>query len=127
MSWLGDETQSDYDRRHNRVRRVRGKASAHPCAGACGGANQAVGWATMHDRDGEDPEDYLPLCGRCHHDYDDRSPRLREAQLALPAASRIGHGGYHYARAPDPKYGDHLRGKEHPPDCNHCRVIRGEG
>jgi hypothetical protein len=62
---------------HNRVRRLRGKASSHACA-HCGGT--ARDWAYDHQDPNEasevvngyqvdysaDPTHYMPLCKSCH-------------------------------------------------------------
>jgi hypothetical protein len=50
------------------VRKARGSASEFSCDGYCG--KQAEDWATIHDRDGLDPSDYVPLCKKCHWHYD---------------------------------------------------------
>ena len=34
-------------------------------------------WAQIHDRTGDDPSDYMPLCKRCHMAYDGHYPPLR--------------------------------------------------
>jgi hypothetical protein len=63
-----------YGTAHDRVRKVRGKAQEHRCVG-CGG--QAAQWAYRHgterlllDHRGKpysnDPNDYDPMCIRCH-------------------------------------------------------------
>jgi len=59
-----------YRRRHERVRSARGKASWHACVGSCGG--QAKEWAQIHGKDGESPDDYQPMCWKCHQKYDNR-------------------------------------------------------
>jgi len=58
---------------HNRVRKIRGPAYEHTCAGGCGNPGQQ--WATVHGYDGYDLEDYVPMCIKCHIRYD-RAPQL---------------------------------------------------
>jgi hypothetical protein len=58
---------SSYSNLHTKVRRARGRADQQVCC-SCGG--QARDWATIHGRDGEDPEDYQPMCHSCHFIYD---------------------------------------------------------
>lgn len=54
--------------RHNRVRKLRGKATEHQCQHC---QSQARDWATVHGKDGYDPfSDYIPLCRSCHRSYD---------------------------------------------------------
>lgn len=53
--------------RHDRVRRARGDVKGYPCV-ECDGP--AVHWATIHGTDGMKPEDYQPMCQRCHQVYD---------------------------------------------------------
>lgn len=62
------EERRAYNRRHYRVAKARGKASAHTCP--CGAP--AAEWAQLHDKDGEDPDDYEAMCRKCHQRYDDR-------------------------------------------------------
>src|SRR5215467_10630314 len=66
-----------YWRRHRRVVRHRGRARNYACAD-CGG--QAREWATIHGRDGESPDDYRPLCNRCHFWYDGKTLQRRGEQ-----------------------------------------------
>lgn len=63
-----------YGRNHDRLRRVRGPAHAHRCAG-CGG--QGRQWAQIHGGDGTDPQAYMPMCFTCHVNYDRKHPKLR--------------------------------------------------
>jgi recombinational DNA repair protein (RecF pathway) len=72
-----------YDNRHHMVKYKRGRAREHSCAD-CGG--QAQQWATIHGRDGRNPEDYRPLCIPCHWRYDGypgRAPGERNANAKL--------------------------------------------
>lgn len=68
-----------YQRAHSRVRRERGSAKDHPCAGDCGGP--AEQWAYQRGSAGEqvsregwpfsfDPSDYKPMCRYCHRRVD---------------------------------------------------------
>jgi hypothetical protein len=61
-----------YGAKHKRLRKARGKASAHQCV-KCD--NAALDWAQVHTEDGTDPwADYVPMCRSCHlgYDYDAR-------------------------------------------------------
>ncbi len=54
--------------KHKRLRKVRGRAADHPCV-KC--SAQARDWAQIHTEDGTDPwADYVPLCRKCHLNYD---------------------------------------------------------
>lgn len=57
----------NYWTRHGRVRRARGPAKSHPCE-HCGGP--ARDWAVRHGQTGISPDDYMPLCRKCHIQYD---------------------------------------------------------
>jgi hypothetical protein len=71
----------EYDRRHYKVRQIRGAAAQHSCE-HCGGP--AKDWATVHDRDGLDPlADYLALCRKCHATYDERGRKVSEARTGM--------------------------------------------
>jgi hypothetical protein len=61
-------TDREYLRRHELVRKVRGKASEHKCID-CG--EPAREWSQRHDTEGIDPSDYDPRCCSCHQKYDD--------------------------------------------------------
>lgn len=52
---------------HWRVRVARGPASGYTCEHC---EAQAHDWAQLHERDGQDPLDYMPLCRKCHIAYD---------------------------------------------------------
>jgi hypothetical protein len=53
---------------------VRGPARKRRCED-CGG--QARHWATIIGRAGDSPEDYRPLCYKCHRAYDKIAERMR--------------------------------------------------
>lgn len=63
-----------YSGAHNRVRSRRGNAADYSCT-ECGGA--ARDWALIHEKDGQDPDDYQPMCHRCHFVYDGVAERKR--------------------------------------------------
>jgi len=59
---------ASYVAKHLRIRTARGHARDYLCDGCCGGRAQE--WARRHDRSGDHPEDYVPLCRSCHNEYD---------------------------------------------------------
>lgn len=74
-SWKGDGI--DYGGAHKRTSRTRGAASDHQCR--CGAPAQE--WALLKGRTptgidtkgrtySADPNDYMPMCCRCHRRYD---------------------------------------------------------
>jgi hypothetical protein len=67
---------------HYRVAAARGKAAEHKCD--CCRIADAFEWATIHGRDGLSPDDYMPLCRRCHRAYDDLAQKLREFARTRP-------------------------------------------
>lgn len=64
---------------HDRVFKLRGRASSHPCLGISSHCTiRAKQWATLHGTDGLDPyRDYVPLCLMCHVYYD-RPRRIKK-------------------------------------------------
>lgn len=70
MPALGTVRSHTYGARHKRQHRRCGSASARHCEW-CLCPNQAAHWALIHDRDGDEPADYMALCGRCHMAYDE--------------------------------------------------------
>ena len=68
-----------YSTLHKRVYRARGKASTYTCE-YCG--SSASDWAHLHDQDGKDPQDYIPLCRPCHVAYDNIAARSIETRRA---------------------------------------------
>ena len=68
----------NYTRYHNKVRRLRGKATEHTCVD-CG--KQAHEWSSVRDTDGSDPHDHFqPRCYRCHKSYDEIPARTSQRQ-----------------------------------------------
>ncbi len=68
-----------YDYKHDLLDAARGKARDQKCA-ACaakGIVRQAREWSQLHDRTGDDPSDYWPLCKKCHAAYDGHYPPPR--------------------------------------------------
>jgi hypothetical protein len=96
----GSEGRRAYSRMHKRVRTARGSAKLQKCVLCAerGIDKQARDWARLHDRDGKDIMDYVPLCRRCHIYYD-QAPggpvpprREKKAQAAdLDAGSSRGN------------------------------------
>lgn len=81
----------NYTRYHNKVYRLRGKASAQKCVD-CG--KQASEWSSVHDTDGSDPHNHFqPRCFRCHKQYDNIPQRTSQRQKGKglpPGASEKG-------------------------------------
>src|SRR5713226_7918792 len=78
-----------YFTRHSRVKKARGSASQHLCSGCCG--SQAREWATIHGRAGLDIFlDYVPLCARCHHEYDGQ--HLKRARGSANGKAKLSEG-----------------------------------
>lgn len=73
MPRKGSRTSNEYSALHGRVNRARGKPKK--CV-SCGTTDPNVRyeWATVHGLSGEDPEDYIRLCKRCHALYDHCTP-----------------------------------------------------
>lgn len=69
----------EYSAVHFRVRFARGPAAAHQCA-CCAERcrhrpSHRIEWAQVHGTTGADPwADFLPLCCRCHRNYDGNLP-----------------------------------------------------
>jgi len=77
---------------HRRVRKARGRAGDLACTD-CG--LPAMHWAHIHGTDPSDPQNYQPMCQRCHWAYDGVGTRVVQAKgpdgrraLALKAWSR---------------------------------------
>lgn len=85
--WVEDP---GYRLAHQRIRSSKGSASRHACANGCG--RQARQWAYSAPRGSEDrmpfstdPDDYVPLCIRCHKGMDiGRIDRVRHAESKPP-------------------------------------------
>lgn len=74
---------TDYSTVHHRVYRARGPAASYDCE-HCGGP--ALDWAWLHGKDGMSPDDFMPLCRKCHVAYDgngDKSVATRRANGTL--------------------------------------------
>jgi hypothetical protein len=71
-----ERAEPTYRTRHARVAAARGRARTHLCEGCCGRA--AEQWAQIHGTDGKNPADYVPLCCKCHtqYDWESHEPRL---------------------------------------------------
>jgi hypothetical protein len=88
------EELNAYRRRHNRRIKLYGRAPTHPCAHCAerGIDKPAHDWATIHGTDGENPHtDYIALCKKCHHDYDDyghHTPHTEETKALLSRKNR---------------------------------------
>src|SRR5215831_20546704 len=66
---------SEYVRVHVEARRGYGRADMWPCDAECG--EQARDWAHINDTDPADWRNYMPLCRRCHRQYDQLIARER--------------------------------------------------
>jgi hypothetical protein len=62
-----------YRNAHRRVKKSRGRASELLCWGC---RKPAVDWSHIHGTDPHDPENYQPLCRKCHYDYDTTPERI---------------------------------------------------
>ena len=88
----------DYGTCHWRVADRRGPAKLLKCVhcAARGTDKQARDWACLHGRDGVDPQDYIPLCRKCHMAYDPlsghRVPHTAEARAKMSEAVRRHYG-----------------------------------
>lgn len=60
-------TVLEYNRAHNAVRRVYGRADDYHCVDCDG---PAMDWSQEHDTDPWDPKNYWPRCRKCHKKYD---------------------------------------------------------
>lgn len=89
---------ADYGTRHWRVADRRGSAKLYKCVHCAEGGTdkQARDWACLHDRDGVDPADYIPLCRKCHNAYDPtmghHAPHTEEAKAKMSASLRQHYG-----------------------------------
>lgn len=95
------EERNAYSRRHARRVRLYGRAPTHPCAhcAARGIDKPAHDWATIHGTDGENPHtDYIALCKKCHHAYDDYGHHVPHSEATKALLSRKNRG---YVHAPE--------------------------
>ena len=95
------EERNAYNRRHRMVERHRGGAKTHPCAHCAnrGVAKRAHDWATIHGRDGLKPEDYVPLCKKCHNAYDGYGHHMPHSEETKALLSRKNRGYVHTPEA----------------------------
>ena len=73
---------------HKRVRKARGAAKNYLCD-TCG--YQALHWAHIHDTPYDNPDNYRPMCQKCHWKYD-RVGEKSKSKLTheqLSAASKL--------------------------------------
>ena len=70
-NWIGDDVS--YKGAHARLHRRRGKAG--PCVFGCTASKTY--WASLTD-DLTDPDDYAPMCARCHSRYDEARASMTE-------------------------------------------------
>lgn len=61
---------------HQRMRKVKGKASLQRCVD-CG--SQARDWSYVHDTAADNMDNYVPRCRRCHIEYDETPPKRIES------------------------------------------------
>ena len=106
-----------YATRHWRVRERRGPANLQKCTHCAerGIDKQAFDWACLHDRDGEDPQDYIPLCRQCHIAYDGsghRTPHTEETKALLSQKNR----GYEHTPGAREKIRATSTGRKHTPE-----------
>lgn len=105
---ISPESKSAYMLAHNRVRRLRGRASEHECV-LCG--ERAEHWAYQHHCAtkriesvngpySDNYEDYAPMCLPCHRAYDHGSPE--DGMCSVPGCNRehsaVGYCDMHWKR-----------------------------
>jgi NAD-dependent SIR2 family protein deacetylase len=61
---------TNYSTLHKRLVKARGPAKNQPCSNC---SAVAAEWALVHDKTGQNPNDYVPLCRKCHQKYDDHA------------------------------------------------------
>lgn len=80
-NWAGDKITRKAA--HTRVTQVRGAARTHDCFFHAERGDQvpALDWAMIHETEGLEVTDYIPLCRSCHLRYDEdaRSPQRSAA------------------------------------------------
>lgn len=78
---LEQSSYSQYKQNHLNVKKIRGKASEYLCESCCGGS--ADEWATIHGLTGDDADHYVPLCFKCHKQYDAKPlPATRRSAIS---------------------------------------------
>lgn len=88
---FGEERRTAYSTLHWRLRAYRGPAKRLKCVHC---AERAMDWARLHDTDGEDIRDYIPLCRKCHIAYDKSGhhvPHTESARVKMSEAVRQGY------------------------------------
>src|SRR6266404_6445547 len=114
---------TSYSARHKRVVRNRGRAADQQCS-RC--SDPATDWAQRRGTDGENPEDYDPLCRSCHIAYDELISKRRPVawtdemrQEWSERSSRLWNDPEYRAKRPVAKprnHGPHNRDKEECPE-----------
>lgn len=84
-----------YQTRHNHVYQQRGPAKSHKCSHC---SEQAFDWAQITGTDGLSPDDYMPLCRKCHQVYDGVHANRRMHGPKRPAKPKPHHEGHHQAK-----------------------------
>lgn len=112
------EEWNAYSRRHARRVRLYGRARTHPCAHCAerGTDKPAHDWATIHGTDGENPHtDYVALCKKCHHAYDDYGHHTPHSEATKKLLSQKNTGYVHTPEAVE-KIRDTSTGRRHTPE-----------
>ena len=80
--WVGDAV--GYHGMHQRVRTARGRADRCLHRPATGCTGRRFEWAHIHGLDPADVFSYVPLCTKCHNDYDrpQRIPAMARGERA---------------------------------------------
>ncbi len=111
------DSPTPYTTLHWRLRAYRGPAKLLKCVRCAenGIDKQASDWAQLHDRDGEDIMDYVPMCRKCHIDYDQsghRTPHTDETKALLSQKNR----GYEHTPEAREKIRATSTGRKHTPE-----------
>lgn len=112
------EELNAYNRRHDRRVRLYGRAPTHPCAHCAehGIDKPAHDWATIHGTDGENLHtDYIALCKKCHHAYDDYGHHTPHSEATKALLSRKNRGYKHKPEAVE-KIRAASAGRKHTPE-----------
>lgn len=75
INWAGGVV--GYSGRHIRLLQIRGKADHCIHRNAIGCTSTTYQWAQIHDTDGLDVYNYVPMCRSCHTRYDYKGGRAR--------------------------------------------------